>query len=154
MRWRVLWNWKLKKEDDDISKLTLRPIISNIGTATYELAKYLSRFLEPLSKNEYTILNTSDLIGRLRNEEQIPPNYALVSFDVQSLFTNVPLNRTLDIIMERIYKNNDIITDIPSKDLKDLLLLCTKQVHFQYDGSNYLQSEGVAMGSPLGHDRT
>ena len=110
----------------------------------------MSRFLEPLSKNEYTILNTSDLIGRLRNEKQIPPNYALVSFDVQSLFTNVPLNRTLDIIMERIYKNNDIITDIPSKDLKDLLLLCTKQVHFQYDGSNYLQSEGVAMGSPLG----
>ena len=34
--------------------------------------------------------------------------------------------------------------------MKDLLLLCTKNVHFSYDNKLYSQKDGVAMGSPLG----
>ena len=109
---------KLKKEEG-INDLNLRPIISNIGTATYELAKYLSKILEPLGKNNFTIKNSFDLINRLK-EETIPEGYVMVSFDVKSLFTNVPLDRTLDIIMKRIYNEHRILTEINQKDLKNL----------------------------------
>ena len=119
---------KLKKEEG-INDLNLRPIISNIGTATYELAKYLSKILEPLGKNNFTIKNSFDLINRLK-EETIPEGYVMVSFDVKGLFTNVPLDRTLDIIMKRIYNEHRILTEINQKDLKNLLILCTKHVHF------------------------
>ena len=34
--------------------------------------------------------------------------------------------------------------------MRDLLLLCTKNVHFSYNGDIYTQADGVAMGSPLG----
>ena len=34
--------------------------------------------------------------------------------------------------------------------MKEMLLLCTKDVHFSYNHDIYIQSDGVAMGSPLG----
>ena len=49
----------------------------------------------------------------------------MVSFDVKSLFTNVPLERTIDIILKRI---------LTKKEMKELLLLCTKNVHFTFNG--------------------
>ena len=37
----------------------------------------------------------------------------MVSSDVASLFTNVPLEKTIDIILKRIYVNQGVATDIP-----------------------------------------
>lgn len=34
--------------------------------------------------------------------------------------------------------------------MRDLLLLCTKHVHFIFKGKMYIQLDGVAMRSPLG----
>ena len=74
----------------------------------------------------------------------------MVSFDVKSLFTNVPLERTINIILKKIYVEKLIITDIKEKELKGLLMLCTKQVHFSFNNEFYIQQDGVAIGSPLG----
>ena len=46
-------------------------------------------------------------------------------FDVSSLFTNVPLDYTIDIILRRIYTQREIETSIKKKELKDLLILLT-----------------------------
>ena len=35
--------------------------------------------------------------------------------------------------------------------MKDLLYICTKHAHFTYGGKNYIQIDGVAMRSLLGH---
>ena len=43
----------------------LRPIISNIGTGSYHLAKYLAKTLSPLSKSEYTVNNNLEFISNL-----------------------------------------------------------------------------------------
>ena len=75
----------------------------------------------------------------------------MVSFDVASLFTNVPLiKETIEVILKRIYINKEITTDIPKKEMKELLILCTKNVHFTFNNETYIQVDGVAMGSPLG----
>ena len=67
-----------------------------------------------------------------------------------SLFTNVPLEYTIDVILRRIYDNKEVKSDIPITDMKTLLLLSTKNVHFTFNKETYQQIDGVAMGSPLG----
>ena len=44
-----------------IDNLALRPIISNIGTASYQLTQYLAKLLSPLAQSNYTINSTKDL---------------------------------------------------------------------------------------------
>ena len=59
-------------------------------------------------------------------EQVIPSSYKLVSFHVKALFTNVPLDRTIDIILERIYDTHEITTNIGRKEMKNLIILFTK----------------------------
>ena len=61
------------------------------------------------------------------------------------------LQKTIDIILKQIYENKEINTLISKKDMKDMLILCTKSVHFSMNGDIYLQVDGKSMGSPLGH---
>ena len=136
-------------ENDTVDELPIRPIVSNIGTATYNLSKYLAKLLSPLSQSEYTIKNTKQFIEQIRMK-QVPDGYKMVSFDVKSLFTNVPLEKTIEITLKRIYERKEINTSISKKEMKQLLTLCTKNVHFTYDNKVYQQNDGVAMGSPLG----
>ena len=136
-------------ENDTVDELPIRPIVSNIGTATYNLSKYLAKLLSPLSQSEYTIKNTKQFIEQIRIK-QVPDGYKMVSFDVKSLFTNVPLEKTIEITLKRIYERKEINTSISKKEMKQLLTLCTKNVHFTYDNKVYQQNDGVAMGSPLG----
>ena len=88
--------------NDTMEGLPIRPIASNIGTASYHLAKYLAHNLSPLGQSTYTIKSTLDLMGKIKNE-QIPLGFTKVSFDLKSLFTLVPLAET-DIILDRVYK--------------------------------------------------
>ena len=60
-----------QQQQQRLKELMMRPVISNIGMATYEIAKYLNKSLTPLNKSDYNILNTKNLIRRLR-EETIP----------------------------------------------------------------------------------
>ena len=74
----------------------------------------------------------------------------MVFFDVKSLFTNVPLDRIINIILKRIYDDNELRISISRNEIKELLLLCTKKIHFTFNGKIYIQVGGVDMGSPLG----
>ena len=68
--------------------IPLRPIISSIGTFNYNLAKFLVRILKPLTSNEFNILNSASFIRDLCLR---PSNHVVMaSFDVVSLFTNIP----------------------------------------------------------------
>ena len=74
----------------------------------------------------------------------------MVSFDVKSLFKNVPLNCTIDIILKRIYEKNELVTSVTKNETKEMLILCTKNVHFTFESRTYVQTDVVAMASPLG----
>ena len=74
----------------------------------------------------------------------------MVSFDVVSLFTNVPLEETTNIIIKRMYDRNEINTNIAKQEMKELLYLCTKNAHFTLNSKTYVQIGDVAMGFPLG----
>ena len=74
----------------------------------------------------------------------------MVSFKGESLFTNVPLEETIEIILKRIYINKEITADILKQEMKKLLILYTKNVHFTLNNETCIQVDGVPMGSPLG----
>ena len=48
-----------------------------------------------------------------------------------------------------MYVNKKITTDIPKQELKELLSLCTKNVHFTFNNETYIQLDSVGIGSPL-----
>ena len=145
----------INEEDSNINRLDaahrlpLRPVISNIGTATYELSRYLAGILKPLTRSEYSVESSKDFVDMLKNKS-LPPGFSLVSFDVVSLFTKVPLDFTIDLILKKIYDERQIVTKISRQQMKKLLLICTKEMHFSFNGKMYQQIDGVAMGSPLG----
>ena len=56
-----------------------------------------------------------------------------MSFDVASLFTNVPSEEAIEIILKRIYINKEITTNIPKQEMKELLIFCTKNVQFTFN---------------------
>ena len=132
-----------------MSNLLLRPIVSNIGTASYQLAKYLDQLLSPLTRSRYTVNSTKDLVVKIKNEK-VPQNCNMVSFDVKSLFISVPLEYTIDVIIKQIFEDHEITTIVTKSQMKKLLTLCTKNVHFSFNNDIYVQIDGVAMGSPLG----
>ena len=72
-----------------------------------------------------------------------------VPFDVSSLLTNVPLDETIEICLDKLYALANP-PRLPRLVLKKLLLFATKKSHFVFDGQYYDQIDGVAMGSPLG----
>ena len=76
-------------------------------------------------------------------------NEIMCCFNFCSLFTNVPLDETIEICLAKLYALPDP-PSLPRHVLKDLLLFATKKSHFLFDGDNYDQIDGAAMGSPLG----
>ena len=131
----------------------MRPILSATGTYNYALAKWLDEKLKPLSVNRYTISDTFAFAEEIQNLE-VDENDILVSYDVTSLFTNVPLKETIEMIAEKAFVNNWFNEahklNITQPDLIQLLEVATKNQLFQFDGKLYEQTDGVAMGSPLG----
>ena len=127
----------------------IRPIISQIPTPTYDLAKTINKIITPYIPCEYLLRSTNDFIDLLQSSTH---KGIIASLDVESLFTNVPIDATIDIIIKNVYNHPDTPPPkIPKEILKNLLQLCTKEAPFRCPRNKlYLQIEGVAMGSPLG----
>ena len=75
----------------------------------------------------------------------------MVSFDVESLFTNVPGTEACDIIKTRLQQDTtlDTRTALSREQIHDLLLTCLNETSFQWRDGYYKQLQGAAMGSPL-----
>ena len=131
----------------------MRPICSAVGTSTYELSKFVAEIISPAASN----VHGTDLKDTFQFVQQISDininNYYMVSFDVQSLFTNVPLDETIKICLDRLYRssNPDIVPPtLPENVLKGMIEICLKDNTFVFNQKVYYQVDGVAMGNPLG----
>ena len=118
--------------DGSIRNLPLRPIIWNIATASYQLAKYFAQLLSSLTRSRYTVNGTKDLIVKIKNEK-VPQNCNMVSFDVKSLVTSVPLENIIDIIINRFFEDHEITTTFTKSEMTKLLTLCNKIVHSSFN---------------------
>ena len=130
------------------ANIPMRPIVSFCGSPTYQLSKYLTTVLKPLTdESRHKLQSTKNFIDAIK-VVQVPDDYKLVSFDVKSLFTSIPLQLALDCT-ETAINNSAIELPLPTDDLMDLLNLCLTSTYFQYNGTHYKQLHGTAMGSPV-----
>ena len=131
------------------SGIPMRPILDMCNSPYHALAKWLVEILEPVRRRlcRYSLRDTFEFVNQVK--ELNLESECMFSFDVTSLFTNVPLIETIDFICSQIsYLNIDV--PIPICSLKELLLRCTFNIQFRFNDSLYRQTDGVAMGSPLG----
>ena len=129
---------------DSFPKLCL--IVSSIGIFNYNLALFLSDLLSPLVVSDYSCKDAFSFVSQIKNANL--SKKFLVSYDVTSLFTNIPLQETIDIAINLIFNHNPNL-NITRKELKKLFLFATSQIHFIFNCKFYNQIDGVAMCSPL-----
>ena len=128
--------------------IPMRPIVSFCESPTYQLSKYLTTILQPLTdKSRRKLQSTENFIDAIKTV-QIPDDYKLVSFDVKSLFTSIPLQLALQCT-ETAIQQSTVKLPLPTEDIMDLLNLCLTSTYFQYNGRHYKQLHGTAMGSPV-----
>ena len=137
---------KLHKFSSSDSFPKLRPILSLIGTFNYNMAHFLCNALSPLVPNDYSCKDTFSFVSQIKNSNL--SKTFLLSYDLTSLFTNIPFQETIDIVINLIFNYNPNI-NITRKELKKLFLFPTSQTHFIFNSKFYNQIDGVAMGSLL-----
>ena len=74
----------------------------------------------------------------------------MASFDIKSLFTNIPIKETIGLCVENLYRTQTHIDSLPQRSFRRLLEMTMYESFFNFDQKYYKQCDGVAMGSPLG----
>ena len=124
----------------------LRSIVSSIDAYNYKLAKYLCNLLLHHLPDTYTISDSFSFVNELKSVDM--SNKFMVSFDVVSLFTNIPLKESIDLAESYIAERNTNLK-LSKTDLMKLFSIATSQTHFLFHGKVYDQIDSVAIGSQL-----
>ena len=143
---RIYGILKMHKFSSSNSFPKLRAIVSSIGTFNYNIARFLCDLLLLLVPNDYSCKDTFSFVSQIKNTN-LSKNF-VVSYDVTSLFTNIPLQETTDIAINLILNHNPNL-NITRKELKKLFVFSTSQTYFIFNSKFYNQINGVAMRSPL-----
>ena len=128
----------------------LRPIVYSIGSVTYETAKELSRILKPLqSSSPHHVKNNQDFIHSLE-EIKLEPEECMMSFDVKTLYTSIPIQPALKIIKKLLEEDTNLHhrTTMSVEHIYSLLEFCLTNTYFSFQDRLYEQKEGEALGSP------
>ena len=134
---RIYGTLKMHKFCSSDSFPKLRPIASSIGTFNYNLAHFLCDLLSPLVPNDYFCRYTFSFVSQIKNANLSKKIH--VSYNVTSLFTNIPLQGTTDIAINPIFNQNPSL-NITRKELKTLFLFTTSQTHFTFNRSFIIKS--------------
>lgn len=130
----------------------LRPVLSAIGSPQYPVAKYLAKVLKPVVDLYSTnCISDSFAFANLINESNFTTSSVLCSYDIKSLFTNVPLSETIDICIKALYEDQGITPPPFDCDVfKFLIEFATTNIEFSFNNVMFRQDDGVGMGNPLG----
>ena len=130
--------------------IPIRPIVSYTGTPLYNLSKYVADILTTYTKNPDKHTENSKQFSEYIRNVTIEEDEKLVSFDVTSLYTNVPIKDTLVIIRDLLENDENLNekTKIPPSNLLEIIEFLLTKTWFIFDGKYYSQTDGVAMGGP------
>ena len=128
-----------------------RPIVDTTSTPHYNVGKFLSSLLNPLTENDYNLRDSFHAVSAIKTIPQnlFDEDYRFASFDVASLFTNVLLKRTINIILKLVFEDILINTTLTKCTFKKLLLDCATKTAFSFDNIFYEAIDDDSMGSCL-----
>lgn len=121
-----------------------RPIVSDCDSETYYTAEYLDFYLNPLATlHPSYVKDTYDFI-KLIKSLRIRSDFYFFSMDVESLYTNIPIDEGIDCVERMFQKYPD--PKRPDEELLELLRINLTRNDFLFDDQFYLQIKGTAMG--------
>ena len=116
-------------------------------TPSYNIVKHLVPILEPITTNQFTIKNSFEFAKEVIEQDS---GLFKASIDVKSLFTNIPLEETINISCDSLFGSKAKINNFSRNAFEKLLRMALQNNFFNFDGEIYKQTDGVAMGSLLG----
>ena len=114
--------------------IPLRPIISSMGTVTYNTAKELAKILKPLVRlSTHHVHNTKDFVEQLK-DVRLKQEESIISYDITALFTSVPIQPVLKIIEQKLANDKDLQqrTTMSIKHIIRLLEFCLRSTYFVF----------------------
>ncbi|KAL5010151.1 hypothetical protein ScPMuIL_012456 [Solemya velum] len=129
--------------------LKLRPIVAGPESETQRLSHFLDLILKPIcEKIPSFVRDDMDFLNHIPPE--VPDSTILASFDVTSLYTNIPHDLGLTAANFWIEKHRDLV----DRRFKTDFLLSALQIvlegnTFNFDGQTYEQMKGTAMGTKV-----
>ena len=133
------------------ASIPVRPIVSYSGSPLFNLSKYIANILKPYTQTQQTTLQELyKEFSEFVRTHTIEEDKIMVSFDVETLYTNVPIDDAMAIIKELLESDETLPdwTPLSPKNVPDLLELLLRTTFFIFNGTHYQQTEGVAMGGP------
>ena len=110
------------------------------------IAKFLLDFVQPFTTNEFTVKDTFHFVSMIDGKDH---RLIMASLDVESLFTNIPLDETIDIVTKKVFEKKRKVNGISKSDFKRLLEISTKGTVFYFNGQYYIQN-GIPSGTCTG----
>ena len=129
---QVVHNQLGYKSKSGSDKLTFRPIVSSIVTYNYKIANFLIRVLDPVIPKDHCTKDSFSLCKEL--EKVSSTSKFSTSYVICSLFTGIPVNKTIDLAVKLIFDNN-LNIEIRKKDLKKLFEFATPRTHILFYGN-------------------
>ncbi|XP_072014754.1 uncharacterized protein [Amphiura filiformis] len=131
--------------------IPVRPIISSIGSVTYNLAKNAAKTIGPLvGKSPHHLINTQDFVKKIR-DTSVDDNEIITSYDVSALFTSIPPDDAIKVVKDFLSEDTTLSerTDLTVEQIVELVTICLKTTYFSYDNKYFIQQYGCAMGSAV-----
>ena len=128
-----------------------RPILSANGCPTEKISQFVDHFLKEIAtKHKSYVKDTTLFLQKLQKLGKLPPDSILVTFDVTSLYTNIPNKEGIDAVKQALDRSRTNPGLRPSNDsLVQLMEFVLNKNSFKFNGDDYLQIGGLSMGSKM-----
>lgn len=121
-----------------------RPIVSDCGSETYDIAEWIDYHLQPIASSHQSYLKDTNHLLEIIGNTSFDQNALLVTMDVNALYTNIDHDDGIAAI-EHALQNNPK-QGRPDDDIIQLLDISLRKNDFGFNGNTYLQVKGTAMG--------
>jgi len=130
--------------------IPLRLIVSCVNPFANDLSAFLAIMLSPLTGNsDFTVTNSAHFASIIISEK-IQDNEIMVSFDVESLFTNVPIEGAVQAAQRKLESDPGLAdrTTLTPAEIADLLDFVLRSTYFQYNGPILRTTRRRSHGEP------
>lgn len=130
-----------------LGPLKMRPVVSNINSPNYRVARWLISELKALQHpGDCSIKNSLEFAAKLK-DLALDDDEIMISFDVESLFPSIPDRDSLVALDEWLTKCD--IEEQKREVYISVAKLCLDDSYFQFRGVFYKLLQGTSMGNPI-----
>ena len=123
-----------------------RPIVSGCNSESANVEHFIDYHLQPIATSIPSFIRDSLHFKSLLSDLDIRDSDILFSLDVQSLYTNIPIQQGIASVKQALSEHASTAKNRPDKFILTLLELTLLRNDFQFNNETYLQTKGTAMG--------